>query len=66
VVFLSSRKAEKIDMDRLEMIISTLNYSLETKRKRHLVGGVLLSVSLFFGGLAFTIISLKQEEDEDE
>lgn len=53
-------------MHRLEAIISMLDYSLDTKRKRHITGGILLSVSLLFGGLAFTIMSLKTEEKESE
>ena len=50
-------------MDRLEGILSMLDYSLNTRRKRHLAGGILLSVSLLFGGLAITIITVKTEED---
>jgi hypothetical protein len=49
-------------MDRLEVILSMLDYVLSTRRKRHILGGVLMSVSLFFGGLAATIMSLKSEE----
>jgi hypothetical protein len=53
-------------MDRLERILSTLDYSLGTKKKRHLAGGILMSVSLLFAGLAFTVVTLKTEEDKDE
>lgn len=53
-------------MDRLEIIISILDDALDTKSKRHITGGVLLSVSLLFGGLAFTVITLKKEEDDNE
>ena len=53
-------------MDRLEEILSVLEYTLNTKAKRHIVGGVLVSVSLLFGGLAITIITLKTEDDEIE
>ena len=53
-------------MNRLEAIISMLDYSLDTKRKRHITGGILLSMSLLFGGLAITIITLKTEEEERE
>lgn len=51
-------------MDRLEYTISILNDTLNTKKKRHLVGGVLMSISLLFGGLALTVMSLKMEEKE--
>jgi hypothetical protein len=43
-----------------------LDQSLDTKKKRHIAGGVLLSVSLLFGGLAITILTLKTEEYESE
>lgn len=53
-------------MYRLEEIISMLDHALNTKAKRHLAGGVLMSISLLFGGLAVTIITLKTEENERE
>lgn len=43
-----------------------IDEALDTKAKRHLVGGVLMSVSLLFGGLALTIITLRTEENNDE
>ena len=49
-------------MERLEELLSIIDYSLDTKRKRHIAGGVLMSISLLFGGLAFTVMSLKTEE----
>lgn len=42
-----------------------LDHSLSTKKKRHIVGGVLLSISLLFGGLAFTIITINTEDNDD-
>lgn len=53
-------------MDRFEEILSVLDYALNTRKKRHLVGGVLVSISLLFGGLAVTIITLKMEDEEIE
>lgn len=43
-----------------------LDHSLSTKKKRHIVGGALLIVSLLFGGLAFTIITLDTEDNDDD
>lgn len=43
-----------------------MDYILDTKRKRHITGGILLSASLLFGGLAFTVMTIQNEEDEDE
>ena len=51
-------------MERLERILSMLDRTLGTKKKRHIAGGILLSVSLLFGGLAFTVITLKNDEKE--
>lgn len=53
-------------MDGLENIISVLDYVLDTKRKRYITGGILLSVSFLFGGLAITVMTIKNEEDEYE
>lgn len=43
-----------------------LDQSLNTNKKRHIAGGVLLSISLLFGGLALTIMTLKTEENDLE
>lgn len=43
-----------------------LDHSLNTKKKRHIAGRVLMSISLLFGGLAITVLTLKQEENENE
>lgn len=51
-------------MDSLGNIIYMLDGILDTRRKRHITGGMLVSISLLFGGLAFTVITIKNEEDE--
>ena len=43
-----------------------LDYLTDTKRKRHMVGGILMSVSLFFGGLAFTMMTIKGDIDNEQ
>ncbi len=53
-------------MESLVAMISVLDYSLDTKRKQHIAGGILLSVSLLFGVLAFTTMTLQIEENCDE
>lgn len=53
-------------MDRLEGILSVLDYALNTKKKRHIAGGILMSVSMLFGGLALTILTVKIDEEEYE
>jgi hypothetical protein len=51
-------------MDSLESVFIFLDYLTDTKRKRHVVGDVLMSVSLFFGGLAFTMMTIKGDDNE--
>lgn len=46
--------------------ISSIDEILNTRRKRHVMGGILLSASLLFGGLALTVFTIKNEEDDDE
>lgn len=52
-------------MDSLANLIQMLDYVLDSDRKRHITGGILLSVSLLFGGLAFTVITINSEEMEE-
>lgn len=53
-------------MNRLEGIIASLEYILNSKHKRHIAGGILMSASLLFAGLAITTVTLKNEEKKDE
>lgn len=53
-------------MDYFEAIITTLDLTLDSKKRRHIVGGILMSISLLFGGLAFTTMTLRSENKEDE
>ena len=48
-------------MGQLEILLEVFDEALNTKRKRHIVGGILMSVSLFFGGLAITVITIDKE-----
>ena len=49
-----------------EAVIQILDYTLNSKRKRHITGGILLSVSMLFGGLALTAMTLKAEVGDDD
>lgn len=51
-------------MDRMRRLISTIEDLVSSKKKRHIVGGILLSTSIFLGGLALTVMSTKVEEGE--
>lgn len=53
-------------MDRLERILSMLDQTLSNKKKRYIAGGILLSVSLLFGGLAVTVMTIRHDEKENK
>ena len=53
-------------MHGLEGIIATLDYVLDTKRKRHIVGGILLSLSTLLGGLAVTVLTIRKDDEDYE
>ena len=48
-------------MEGIANFISMLDYVLDTKRKRHITGGLLLSGALLFGGLAMTVMSIRDD-----
>ena len=52
-------------MEGLDNIIAMIDYMLNTKRKRHIVGGILISMSALFGGLAITAMTIKQEDESE-
>lgn len=49
-------------MNEIERTISILDYVLNTSKKRHIAGGILLSMSMFFTGLALTVMTIKNEK----
>ena len=51
-------------MDIPDAIISALDAALDSQRKRHITGGILLSAALLFGGLAVTIMTIQSDEEE--
>lgn len=53
-------------MSYLEEIVSLLDITLDSPSKRHIVGGILLSVSFMFGGLAITAMTLKREDNDEK
>ena len=50
-------------MDQVEYLLSILQFATDTREKRHIVGGMLVSISLLFGGMAFTVMTMKDEEE---
>ena len=53
-------------MDMLDDFINLLDSILDSKRKRHITGGILLSAALLFGGLAVTVVTIQTDEEEYE
>ncbi len=53
-------------MDILDELITTIDVMLDSKRKRHITGGILLSAALLFGGLAITVVTIQTDEEEYE
>ena len=49
-------------MDGLANFIAAIDYVLDTKRKRHITGGILISLSMLLGGLAATVMTIRNEE----
>lgn len=46
-------------MYNVEEFVRAVDMMLDSARKRHIVGGILISASLLFGGLAFTVLTIK-------
>ncbi len=53
-------------MESLEMLMSVVDYMMASERKRHMIGGTLMGISLLFGGLAFTVMTAKKGENNNE
>ena len=49
-----------------EGIISVLEVTLESKNRRHIVGGIFLSVSSLFAGLALTAMTIGLEKEKKD
>lgn len=49
-------------VENIEDVVTTLDYAINTRRKKHIMGGILMSVSLLFGGLAFTVLTIKETQ----
>ena len=45
-----------------EEIVNTLDTIINTERRRHIVGGVLLSTAFMFAGLAVTVMTIDDKE----
>lgn len=52
-------------MERTKKLLSTIEHLISTKRRRHIIAGVLLSAAMFAGGLAATVLSIKIDERDE-
>ena len=52
-------------MDSIDAIISMIDLMTNTKSKKHILGSILLGISLF-ECLAITILTISPQEDYDE
>lgn len=52
-------------MERTKKLLSTIEHLISTKRRRHIIAGVLLSAALFAGGLAATVLSIKIDKKDE-
>lgn len=50
----------------LDDFVSTIDAVLDSRRKRHIAGGILISAALLFGGLAITVVTIQIDEEECE
>lgn len=53
-------------MEHAKRLMSTIEHLINTKVKKHIVSGILFSASIFLGGLAVTVMSIKIEEGVNE
>lgn len=47
----------------IQEIVYLVDFSLNSKRKRHITGGVLISLAALFAGLAITTITVNREDE---
>lgn len=52
-------------MEGIGNLIYMLDSVLDSARKRHITGGILISASLLFGGLALTVMTIGNDEEEE-
>lgn len=50
----------------LENFLSTVDSLLDTRIGRHIIGGVLVSFSMLFGGLAITALTVRPEDERKD
>lgn len=54
------------NLDGLNTMLTMLDFAIDTEKKKHIAGGILLSISMLFGGLAFTVMTTKLIKEIDK
>ena len=49
-------------MELTDDILALLDYIIQTDKRRHVIGGMFLSMSALFACLACTLLTMKEEE----
>lgn len=47
-------------LERIDILVNHLDSLLDTPKKRHMMGGVLISMSALLSGIAITIMTIKE------
>lgn len=47
-------------LERIDIWVDQLDSLLNTRKKRHMMGGVLISMSALLSGIAITIMTIKE------
>ena len=55
-----------LHMEKWEENLSILDDILRSNKRRHITGGILISIALFFGGLAVTVITIKDNNESED
>ena len=53
-------------MRRYEYFFDLIEYVLKTQSRRHITGGILLSMSALFCGCAITLMTIKEDDEDGE
>ena len=53
-------------MEKIEMLLDLMEYVTKSRKRKHFVGGLLLSAAFFFAGIALTTMTISLEDDNQE
>ena len=53
-------------MEKIEMLLDLMEYVTKSRKRKHFVGGLLLSAAFFFAGIAVTTMTISLEDNEQD